>query len=227
MLLANVNGSRLNAIPGARGKCPACNADVIAKCGQIISWHWAHIASDCDPWSEPMTKWHSDWQNRFPSAWREVVLGAHRADIKVPDGPVIEFQHSSISVEEIREREDFYRQMIWVYDARDAFDSGRITVKKGVAHGIAHRRVTFRWKQPRTTIMTCKKPVFLDMGPFLMNMTGIRQYPHSTGSRTGGGGHLLEICEFVKEQVDKAPKHDNGFLFDVIVPGPASSVGLM
>jgi hypothetical protein len=30
-----------------------------ARCGQIVTWHWAHLArEDCDPWAEPDTVWH-------------------------------------------------------------------------------------------------------------------------------------------------------------------------
>ena len=25
--------------------CPTCEATMIAKCGQVISWHWAHQSS--------------------------------------------------------------------------------------------------------------------------------------------------------------------------------------
>lgn len=42
----------------------------------------------------------------------------HRADVLTPKG-VIEFQKSSISTKEIREREQFYGRMVWVIDAVD------------------------------------------------------------------------------------------------------------
>jgi hypothetical protein len=110
------NGLRVPASPKERGKCPCCGAPVVAKCGKIVSWHWSHLAKDCDPWYEPESEWHRDWKALFPEDWREVVVGPHRADIKTPKG-VIEFQASSISPDEIEERENFYGKMIWVIKA--------------------------------------------------------------------------------------------------------------
>ena len=44
----------------------------------------------------------------------------HIADIKTPQGLVIEIQHSPISPKDIRAREDFYGQMIWIVDATES-----------------------------------------------------------------------------------------------------------
>ena len=77
----------------------------------------------------PMTQWHSSWQKLFALEYREVVMCSgkhkHRADLCLPqpDGSqlIVEFQHSSISVEKIRAREQFYTQvghLLWVFDAR-------------------------------------------------------------------------------------------------------------
>ena len=39
--------------------CPFCNGIVIAKCGEIMSHHWAHKSlKECDDWYEPETDWH-------------------------------------------------------------------------------------------------------------------------------------------------------------------------
>lgn len=40
----------------------------------------------------------------------------HQADIVTHDGIVVEIQHSPISVDTIREREEFYEKMVWVLD---------------------------------------------------------------------------------------------------------------
>lgn len=104
MILALVAAQRRTAEPAMRGQCPACGGPVIAKCGRVNVWHWAHQAGqDCDPWSELITKWHADWQNRFPAYMREIAVGCHRADVHLPDDRVIEFQHSSLSADEIAE----------------------------------------------------------------------------------------------------------------------------
>ena len=116
MLWANSDGEKIRAWPGLTAACPGCGGEVVAKCGEIVEWHWAHKAKDCDAWSEPESEWHLGWKARFPVDWQEVVMGPHRADVKTPRG-VIEFQKSAISAAEIRERERFYGQMIWVVDA--------------------------------------------------------------------------------------------------------------
>lgn len=114
---ALINGERVKAEKsGQIGICPGCDGEVRAKCGEIVSWHWAHINADCDPWSEPETEWHKQWKNHFPPEWQEVVLDLHRADVKTPKG-VIEFQNSPINPAEIKERESFYGKMIWIVNA--------------------------------------------------------------------------------------------------------------
>ena len=35
MLIAEVNGKRAHATKGAKGICPCCKAEVIAKCGEV------------------------------------------------------------------------------------------------------------------------------------------------------------------------------------------------
>jgi hypothetical protein len=127
------------------------------KCGEIVSWHWAHKVKDCDTWSEPESEWHRGWKARFPPRWQEVVMGSHRADVKTPFG-VLEFQKSSISLAEIKEREHFYGSMAWVIESSEwalmAQDSHGTTLPKGLA----------RWLWPRKCWQLSSAPLFLDVG---------------------------------------------------------------
>ena len=118
---------------GQRAECPGCGGEVLSKCGEIVIHHWAHLSGvDCDPWAEYETEWHRDWKNLFPEAWREVNIKStfgsesHRADVSIPNGPVIEFQHSSLSPKQIREREKFYNKhskgILWVVDGSEFMD---------------------------------------------------------------------------------------------------------
>ena len=125
MRLALVNNVRAEPAPNVRGKCFLCGDDMIAKCGQYVRWHWAHKARlTCDPWQESETDWHRYWKDAFPIACQEVVHvddGTHEkhiADVKTPGGIVVEVQHSPIGEDEARSRESFYRNMIWIVDAR-------------------------------------------------------------------------------------------------------------
>jgi hypothetical protein len=93
---------------------------VIAKCGEVRVWHWAHWrAHGCDRWSEPETKWHRDWKNHFPENWQEISHTSengekHRADVKTESAVVLEFQHSHLDRNEREARETFYQKMVWV-----------------------------------------------------------------------------------------------------------------
>ena len=158
MLYALNAGNRLvPATPGARGTCRGCGGVLTAKCGRILAHHWAHRCGDCDSWAEPDHRWHLDWQSYSPPERTEVTLGAHRADIITPDGRVVEVQHSSISVDEIRERERYYGAMAWIFDARKLYSAGRLLLYP------RSEWVGFRWKHPHKSIAACTAPAFLDL----------------------------------------------------------------
>lgn len=187
------------ARPGMQATCPLCGGRVLPKCGRIKIWHWAHVASECDPWSEGITEWHLEWQRRFPEQWREISVvhscESHRADIRVPNGIVVEFQHSSISPEEIAEREKFYGLLMrWVFDARDAYSSGRLSFS---LRWTPERKpyVALRWKHPRKTLGHARRPVFLDIGEGLL----INVVKFDLRSPAAGWGHLTNHGDFAKK----------------------------
>src|SRR5690606_41098623 len=88
MKFAIVDGARREAAPNLSGACPACQRPVVAKCGKLRIWHWAHRrALLCDSWWEGETEWHRAWKSQFPVEWQEVVHSAedgerHIADVK-------------------------------------------------------------------------------------------------------------------------------------------------
>lgn len=221
-LAVNDRGSRVKPEPKHRAACPACRSGVIAKCGKVVTWHWAHESgTDCDPWSE-MTQWHLDWQGKWPEHQREFVIGEHRADIcTVPcaslvstmaglsseEPLVVEFQHSYLDAGAISEREDYYEaaagQMIWVWDARKAATEGRLFVDH-------YNPKIFTWKHFRASMTACQFPVFLDVGSSLLF---VRQWPRKewidednydfggSGGRWGWGDGVcqpLSTKEFVR-----------------------------
>jgi competence protein CoiA len=124
MEVALVNGERVAPAPGLKGECPFCGKPSQAKCGPIIRWHWAHAGRrHCDPWMENEGPWHRAWKALFPFDWQEVIAYDHAgekhiADVKRPDGMVIELQNSPMSIEEMESREAFYgERMIWIVNA--------------------------------------------------------------------------------------------------------------
>lgn len=122
MKFALVDEVPKEAEPGLTGNCKSCGHPMVAKCGELKVWHWAHSGKRiCDPWWENETEWHRNWKNHFPKESQEFVHQAengerHIADVKTEQGYVIEFQHSHIKPEERQAREDFYKKMIWIVD---------------------------------------------------------------------------------------------------------------
>lgn len=177
MRIALVNGERSEPSPRQRAVCPYCGHDMIAKCGRVRLWHWAHKSrSSCDPWWESETEWHRNWKGQFPTAWQEVVHvdkisgERHIADVKTPFGLVIEFQHSPIEEIELKSREEFYKNMIWVVDGergstdRQYFDMGLLTSEPASFSPLVYyfgwsgqSRLVHNWAQ-------ASAPVYLDFG---------------------------------------------------------------
>lgn len=159
---ACVNGVRARATPQAVGICPSCKLEVVAKCGEVNRWHWSHLAGDCDPWAEGETSWHINWKHLFPPEWQEVAVSPHRADIKTPK-LVIELQHSPINPATIREREQFYGDMVWLFDLRKVMRNITIFESDHSAHRpyVPLPLKQFAWRRARRSWFACTKPVLV------------------------------------------------------------------
>ena len=129
-----------------RGKtyyCPICKQALMQKRGNIREHHFSHIGirdssnrqygSCSDKWHYDKTDWHIQWQKMFADECYEKVLEfegkKHIADVLIGD-IVIEFQHSNISIEEFRDRNEFYTKcgfkVIWIFDMIEECDNGKI-----------------------------------------------------------------------------------------------------
>ena len=132
MQYALVSDQRREPFPRGKGNCDICGAETLAKCGEKVIWHWAHKGrQSCDPWWENETEWHRAWKAEFPESYREVSFRCqetgetHRADIISERGLVVEVQNSPINLEELRSREAFYKNLVWVVNGakfRTRFD---------------------------------------------------------------------------------------------------------
>ena len=123
MKYALTNGDKIEATKGAKGFCPSCGSELIAKCGPEKINHWAHKGRrNCDQWWENETDWHRSWKNNFPKEWQEVIHTdeesgeKHIADVKTQAGWALEFQHSFLNPEERQSRNTFYPKLVWVVD---------------------------------------------------------------------------------------------------------------
>ena len=156
------NAARETATPRARGECPLCGATLIAKCGQLVTWHWAHQAdAECDPWTEPESEWHRGFKALFERAgYRiEVVIGPHRADVVSPAGHIIELQYDYQSADKIAAREEFYGpDMAWIY--RCHWDA-RLSPA---------RHAGFHWQHPAPSMLVHQRPLIWELGTDLIRV---------------------------------------------------------
>lgn len=102
-MIFNANREPVWLWSGSPSLCPDCGAELIAKRGEIVVWHWAHKAfnraSGC---YHEETEWHLAWKFAYLSlpGWQiEVPVSAggrtYRADaMNVVTGNVREFIHS-------------------------------------------------------------------------------------------------------------------------------------
>ncbi|HSI72161.1 MAG TPA: competence protein CoiA family protein [Fimbriimonas sp.] len=145
---------RIEAAPRRKGFCPLCREPLVARCGDVIRWHWAHQnREDCDRWWEPETDWHLAWKALAHPSQVEVVLGEHRADIVGHDDVIVELQNSAISAREIVERERFYDRMVWLLNGADFAHNFRVE--------IGAKGATFHWAHARPSWQFAKKPIFI------------------------------------------------------------------
>lgn len=188
MLLAlDPDGQRVPAHPRQRDTgcvCPLCKGAVVAHCGPIVRWHWAHTATDCDSWTEPETSWHLSWKARFVRDWQATIEvsveragKAHRADVITPRGVVVELQSGYLSAMEILARELFWpsqdRRLMWIYRA-DPFMERIHFGERG-----------FWWKQGSKAMATHRWPVWWHVEDELWRVS-LNQKPTNAGQRILG-----------------------------------------
>lgn len=172
MVTAVLDGGRVRAVPGlVEAHCPYCDQPVIAKCGQIIAWHFAHRAdsSRCD-WDRDETEWHLNWKSHAPVERCE-RLGSKegklaRADV-IADGVAIEFQSAYLD-DAFRERREYVwdgshptlANILWVVDARHILNSSGNKLNRSPDQTSA----TLIWKHPSKWWRDCEGAVVLDIG---------------------------------------------------------------
>jgi competence protein CoiA len=70
---AILNNQRVLATKGGKGKCPHCDSDLIAKCGDVNRHHWSHKTRKCD---DHLWENETDWQ-RHDSIQSYPINGVH------------------------------------------------------------------------------------------------------------------------------------------------------
>jgi competence CoiA-like predicted nuclease len=165
----NINGVKISPEKNIEARCFGCDSLMVAKMGMVMLHHWAHLTKkECDIWMENEGEWHLGWKKLCEehSKINDITIEKfikkeniwHFADIYSEKKGVTELQHSPISVQDIQAREQFYGKMVWLFDCREAYKEGRLTI---YYHNTYH---TFTWKHPKKTIDFVRKPVFFDIG---------------------------------------------------------------
>jgi hypothetical protein len=139
---------------GDRSICPECGEKIVAKCGEIRVWHWAHLKTGECHYGEGKGEWHIKWQDWFfnQGCAIEKKINQNRDDVVLPNGVVIELQESPISNKEIEKRESAYEKMIWLFN---------IEVIKGKPR-FSNERLS--WDNKERPMKTTKQGVILQSG---------------------------------------------------------------
>jgi hypothetical protein len=142
-----------------------------------------------------MTDWHIGWQKLVPSGQREIRVTRggvwHRADIRATDGQIVEVQHSPIKLPKIREREEFYGDMVWLWDLTEAdlsFDPQDPEAPPGYFR--------FEWSTGvRFAIVRSERQAFFDLGKNRIFQVGAMSYD---GKAVSGWGKAIDKAQMVQ-----------------------------
>ncbi len=183
----NTKGEKLLPEPHMEAICPICKNKVISKCGEINAWHWAHKSNvECDDWTETDSEWHNSWKKLYPKENCELDINGRRADILTDHYEVILLNSSSLSLEDIRLRESYFKNIIWIIKADDIIENFDFYEKDNY--------YTFRWKHARKYVAYLTKPTILDFGDgelFVLR----KMYKKSP---CGGWGKFISLDTFLK-----------------------------
>lgn len=190
MRYATVSGERIEPeYSGQKGLCPFCESNVVAKCGDVLADHWAHVnKSDCVGCYSPMTEWHKGWQDEFPPECREVKVGKHRADIFI-GGFAIEVQHSRATGETVKSREDAYKKIIWILDVIEYNPKFSNGTWQCITSGLDKY------------YNLCKSPIFLDMGK--VGVCFVEKFM-KLGNSPWGLGEIFQRKDLIQKLQDKS-----------------------
>lgn len=99
-----------------------------------------------------------------------VTSEKHIADVKTEHGQVIEFQHSLLEPEELKSREAFYKNLVWVVDGcRGELDAATFNLGLGTRQDPPNHPTTFDFSwYGRSKLFAnwwaANCPVFIDFG---------------------------------------------------------------
>lgn len=134
--------------------CPLCNEEVIGKIYIDRTNHFAHKPNpNCKYQKGDISDWHLNWQYKFKkNEIRYPDLGL-RADAVLENKTVIEFQNSSISLVDLKKRENGYKRMVWLFNLTN-YDNDRVFINS---------KNIFYWSYCKKTWILPTKPFFFHL----------------------------------------------------------------
>jgi hypothetical protein len=149
---------------------------MLAKTGEVVSWHWAHLTENPHCAAALESEWHLGWKSEATHEGVEIPSadGRRRADVLAPYGYAIEFQRSALTREEVQAREDDWgRKLIWIFYAKEPYER-----PGGLEFWSAHESfgkvdwAKINWPQAPQRIRGARCWTLLDVGTPLLMFVG-------------------------------------------------------
>lgn len=139
--------------------------------------YWRLIEDEYDAWALPDSTWNLKWKMKFPKELVEISIQGdqekHVGDVRTNTGTVLKFQGRNLTEDQIKQREAFFGQMVWVFRAEKwdielNFNPTRFRDTEGrdrqLPKNDAFEWVKYTARYPKSVFEVCKMPVFLDFG---------------------------------------------------------------
>ena len=218
-LLADKSVRACDCKSGDRAICKGCGGEVVARVGEVNVAHFAHLnLVECE-YGSGETEWHRQLKEYFgnlPGFEVEVPLIKNDkkkiADVMTSSGFVIELQNSSISMTEVREREQFYEDMLWIFNGEDFWKN--IVMKRHYGGD----DFSFRWKWPHRDLLEHTKPLYIMKGFDADNVMHIKTLHQSNSTyrsydstRVNGSLRFMHLEDIINQlpKVKKFPQKTN------------------
>lgn len=131
-----------------------------------------------------MTDWHLSYKQVCKPEYIEVKIDKydqfHITDIMTSDGIVIQLQYSSISDDKIYEREQFYDDMIWLFNCLPIRNKNNMIRYKGeIIFDSKNIALIKLYRKIKHT----SKPTFYDSGDIVYEYIGLSTRKNNTGRK--------------------------------------------
>jgi hypothetical protein len=180
---------------------------MIAKTGDIMTWHWAHAAAPGNCAYSGESEWHLAWKARgldgTQETWRHDF--SRRADVYAPAGFAVEFQRSRLSKAEVIARErDWHYRIVWIFDVTAAYRAGAVELGPDTLTS---------WNTPEMIMTAVKTPryapgvrTFLDLGDGMLWYAECRE-PLYAGGKWNSKEQLIHGFPVPEDSVVKNVLH--------------------